>query len=77
MAFLRSEPMIRVEPGPRSLLDTADAIRAMCAEVPGLRLTSVSYTHLDVYKRQVSSMCMPRARCGVWSCGRGDAMNVT
>jgi sugar phosphate isomerase/epimerase len=39
VAFLRSEPMIRVEPGPRSLLDTADAIRAMCAEVPGLRLT--------------------------------------
>ena len=39
VAFLRSEPGIRVEPGPRSLLDTADSIRAMCEEVPGLRLT--------------------------------------
>lgn len=39
VAFLKSEPGIRVEPGPRSLLDTADSIRAMCEEVPGLRLT--------------------------------------
>jgi hypothetical protein len=39
VAFLKTEPGIRVEPGPRSLLDTADSIRAMCEEVPGLRLT--------------------------------------
>jgi sugar phosphate isomerase/epimerase len=39
VAFLKSEPGIRVEPGPRSLLDTAESIRAMCEEVPGLRLT--------------------------------------
>jgi sugar phosphate isomerase/epimerase len=39
VAFLRQQPGIRVEPGPRSLLDTVAAIRAMCEEVPGLRLT--------------------------------------
>jgi sugar phosphate isomerase/epimerase len=39
VAFLRQEPGIRVEPGPNSLLDTAESIRAMCEEVPGLRLT--------------------------------------
>jgi len=39
VAFLRLEPGIRVEPGPSSLLDTAAAIRAMCEEVPGLRIT--------------------------------------
>jgi sugar phosphate isomerase/epimerase len=39
VAFLRQQPGIRVEPGPSSLLDTAEAIRAMCEEVPGLRLT--------------------------------------
>lgn len=37
--FLRRVPGIRVEPGPNSLLDTAEAIRAMCEAVPGLRLT--------------------------------------
>jgi hypothetical protein len=39
VAFLRQEPGIRVEPGPNSLLSTAESIRAMCEEVPGLRLT--------------------------------------
>ena len=39
VAFLRQEPGIRVEPGPNSLLNTAESIRAMCEEVPGLRLT--------------------------------------
>jgi hypothetical protein len=39
VAFLRQQPDIRVEPGPSSLLDTPAAIRAMCDEVPGLRLT--------------------------------------
>lgn len=39
VAFLRQQPGIRVEPGPASLLDTAESIRAMCEEVPGLRLT--------------------------------------
>lgn len=39
VAFLRREPGIRVEPGPASLLDTAEAVRAMCEEVPGLRIT--------------------------------------
>jgi sugar phosphate isomerase/epimerase len=39
VAFLRQQPDIRVEPGPASLLNTAEAIRAMCEEVPGLRLT--------------------------------------
>jgi sugar phosphate isomerase/epimerase len=39
VAFLRQQPGIRVEPGPASLLDSAEAIRAMCEEVPGLRLT--------------------------------------
>jgi sugar phosphate isomerase/epimerase len=39
VAFLRRQPGIRVEPGPRSLLTTPGAIRAMCEAVPGLRLT--------------------------------------
>jgi hypothetical protein len=39
VALLSREPTIRVEPGPSSLLDSADAVRAMCAEVPGLRIT--------------------------------------
>ncbi len=39
VALLRSVPGIRVEPGPGSLLDSAEAIRAMCDAVPGLRLT--------------------------------------
>ncbi len=39
VAFLSQEPGIRVEPGPSSLLDSADAVRAMCNEVPGLRIT--------------------------------------
>ena len=39
VAFLRQQPDIRVEPGPRSLLDTAESIRAMCDAVPGLKLT--------------------------------------
>jgi sugar phosphate isomerase/epimerase len=39
VAFLRQEPGIRVEPGPNSLLNTVESIRAMCEEVPGLRLT--------------------------------------
>jgi hypothetical protein len=39
VAFLRQQPAIRVEPAPRSLLDTPAAIRAMCEAVPGLRLT--------------------------------------
>ena len=39
VAFLRQQPGIRVEPGPRSLLSTPEAIRAMCQAVPGLRLT--------------------------------------
>ena len=39
VAFLRQQPDIRVEPGPRSLLSTPAEIRAMCEAVPGLRLT--------------------------------------
>jgi sugar phosphate isomerase/epimerase len=39
VAFLRQVPGIRVEPGPGSLLDTAEAVRAMCLEVEGLRIT--------------------------------------
>jgi sugar phosphate isomerase/epimerase len=39
VAFLRRVPGIRVEPGPGSLLDSAESIRAMCEAVPGLRLT--------------------------------------
>lgn len=39
VAFLRRQPDIRVEPGPASLLDSAEAIRAMCEAVPGLRIT--------------------------------------
>lgn len=39
VAFLRQEPRIRVEPGPNSLLNNAAAIRAMCEEVEGLRIT--------------------------------------
>ena len=39
VAFLSQVPGIRVEPGPSSLLDSAEAVRAMCAEVPGLRIT--------------------------------------
>jgi sugar phosphate isomerase/epimerase len=39
VAFLRQQPGIRVEPGPRSLLSTPAEIRAMCEAVPGLRLT--------------------------------------
>jgi hypothetical protein len=39
VAFLRRVPGIRVEPSPRSLLDSPEAIRAMCDEVPGLRIT--------------------------------------
>ena len=37
--FLRRVPGIRVEPGPGSLLDSAETVRAMCEAVPGLRLT--------------------------------------
>jgi sugar phosphate isomerase/epimerase len=39
VAFLRRVPGIRVEPSPRSILDSPEAIRAMCDEVPGLRIT--------------------------------------
>jgi hypothetical protein len=39
VALLRRQPQLRVEPGPRSVLDSAAAIRAMCDEVPGLRIT--------------------------------------
>jgi sugar phosphate isomerase/epimerase len=39
VALLRQQPDLRVEPGPRSVLDSAVAIRAMCQEVPGLRIT--------------------------------------
>ncbi|MGH9074759.1 MAG: sugar phosphate isomerase/epimerase family protein [Acidimicrobiales bacterium] len=39
VALLRRQPGLRVEPGPRSVLDTAAAVRAMCEEVPGLRIT--------------------------------------
>ncbi|HXA31128.1 MAG TPA: TIM barrel protein [Acidimicrobiales bacterium] len=39
VALLRRQPELRVEPGPRSVLDNAAAIRAMCQEVPGLRIT--------------------------------------
>jgi sugar phosphate isomerase/epimerase len=39
VAFLSEVPGIRVEPGPSSLLDSAPAVRAMCGEVPGLRIT--------------------------------------
>jgi Xylose isomerase-like TIM barrel len=39
VALLRRQPELRVEPGPRSVLDSAAAIRAMCHEVPGLRIT--------------------------------------
>ncbi|HEY1466707.1 MAG TPA: TIM barrel protein [Acidimicrobiales bacterium] len=39
VALLRRQPEVRVEPGPRSVLDSVAAIRAMCQEVPGLRIT--------------------------------------
>ena len=39
VALLRRQRQLRVEPGPRSVLDSAAAIRAMCQEVPGLRIT--------------------------------------
>jgi Xylose isomerase-like TIM barrel len=39
VALLRQQPQLWVEPGPRSVLDSAAAIRAMCHEVPGLRIT--------------------------------------
>jgi hypothetical protein len=39
VALLRRQPDLRVEPGPRSVLDSATAIRGMCQEVPGLRIT--------------------------------------
>jgi sugar phosphate isomerase/epimerase len=39
VAFLRTVPGIRCEPSPYSILNSADKVRAMCAAVPGLRLT--------------------------------------
>jgi len=39
VATLRSVPGLRVEPSPMSVLDSTAAVRSMCAEVPGLRLT--------------------------------------
>jgi hypothetical protein len=39
VALLSLQPGLRVEPGPRSLLDSAEAVRAMCAAVPGLTIT--------------------------------------
>ncbi len=39
VAFLRQVPGIRVEPSPPSLLNSVAAVRAMCEEVPGLRIT--------------------------------------
>jgi sugar phosphate isomerase/epimerase len=39
VAFLRAVPGVRCEPSPYSVLNSADKARAMCAAVPGLRLT--------------------------------------
>ena len=39
VALLSSQPDIRVEPGPGSLLDNVAAVRAMCDAVPGLTIT--------------------------------------
>jgi len=39
VAILRSVPSVRIEPSPMSVLNSTDAVRSMCAEVPGLRLT--------------------------------------
>ena len=39
VARLRSQPNLRVEPGPASLLDSLEAVRAICDAVPGLRIT--------------------------------------
>jgi sugar phosphate isomerase/epimerase len=39
VAFLRSVPGVRCEPSPYSILNSVEKARAMCAEVPGLRLT--------------------------------------
>jgi sugar phosphate isomerase/epimerase len=39
VAFLRAVPGVRVEPSPPSLLNSVAAVRAMCEEVRGLRIT--------------------------------------
>jgi sugar phosphate isomerase/epimerase len=39
VAFLRQVPGVRCEPSPYSILNSVDRARAMCAAVPGLRLT--------------------------------------
>ncbi len=52
---LSGQPQLRVEPGPQSLLDSANSVRAMCEQVPGLTITldtgwavSCGYDPLDV-----------------------------
>ena len=37
------------------------------------RIDPVSYTHLDVYKRQSSSGCMSATRCGGWRWASGPS----
>jgi hypothetical protein len=39
VAILRMVPGVRVEPSAMSVLNSTEAVRSMCAEVPGLRLT--------------------------------------
>jgi sugar phosphate isomerase/epimerase len=39
VSILRSQPGLRVEPTPPSILNSVAAVRAMCEEVPGLRIT--------------------------------------
>jgi hypothetical protein len=39
VAILRSVPGVRVEPSAMSVLNSTAAVRSMCAQVPGLRLT--------------------------------------
>ena len=39
VAFLRAVPGVRCEPSPYSILNSVEKVRAMCAAVPGLRLT--------------------------------------
>jgi len=39
VAFLRAVPGVRCEPSPYSILNSVEKARAMCAAVPGLRLT--------------------------------------
>jgi hypothetical protein len=39
VAVLRSRSDVRVEPTPASILNSVESVRAMCAAVPGLRIT--------------------------------------